>query len=85
MNITEIDTGILFTEMIKFLLSKPRNKNDNSYNTHFILTKGETKKKEEEVESTNGLETSLKFIDLPKKGENKKHLKNKKHREKTHI
>ena len=77
----QIDTGIIFYDMIDFLKSKPRNRNDNSYNTHSTLptTKEENSTNIEDSKLTK----SLKNVDLPKQGKKKKKV-NKKNMKKTH-
>ncbi len=60
----DIDTGILFDNMMEFLMKKPRNRNDNSYNTK--IQKGQ-------LIDTSNLQVSMKEVDSkPKKQKFKK-------------
>ena len=79
--VTEIDTGIIFDTMIIFLLSKPKNNDDNSYNTKLPLLNQNLDQDPDSINQNNLL--SLKNIDLPKKTSNKTSNKNKKHRNKN--
>ena len=64
----EIDTGILFDNMMEFLMDKSRNINDNSYNTK--IQKGQII---DTHDSSSNLQVSLKKVDLkPKKQKFKK-------------
>ena len=51
----DVDTGILFDNMMEFLMAKPRNRNDNSYNTK--IQKGQN------IDSTSNLQVSMKDVD----------------------
>ena len=51
----DVDTGILFDNMMEFLMEKPRNRNDNSYNTK--IQKGQN------IDSTSNLQVSMKDVD----------------------
>ena len=51
----DVDTGILFDNMMEFLMEKPRNRNDNSYNTK--IQKGQN------IDSTSNLQVSMKNVD----------------------
>ena len=64
----EIDTGILFDNMMDFLMNKPRNRNDNSYNTK--IQKGQLI----DINNSNSnLQVSMKEVDSkPKKQKFKK-------------
>ena len=67
----EVNTGILFDNMMDYLLSKPRNINDNSYNTKIQVG--------QKIEEDESLQISLKEVDLPsRKNKNKNKNKNNK-------
>tara|TARA_Y100001936_G_scaffold185926_1_gene183720 strand:- start:298 stop:693 length:396 start_codon:yes stop_codon:yes gene_type:complete len=51
----DVDTGILFDNMMEFLMAKPRNRNDNSYNTK--IQKGQN------IDATSNLQVSMKDVD----------------------
>ena len=51
----DVDTGILFDNMMEFLMAKPRNRNDNSYNTK--IQKGQN------IDATSNLQVSMKNVD----------------------
>ena len=80
----QIDTGILFSDMMTYLFSKPKNKNDNSYNTKttFPLVTEKSEDTEEAIE--NNLTVSLKKIDLPKQNKGKK-TNRRKDKKKSHY
>jgi hypothetical protein len=59
----EGNTGILFDNMMNYLLSKPKNTNDNSYNTKIQVG--------QKIEEDESLQISLRDVDLPSK-KNKK-------------
>ena len=67
----EAKTGILFDNMMNYLLSKPRNINDNSYNTKIQVG--------QKIEEDESLQISLKEVDLPSR-KNKNKNKNKRER-----
>lgn len=72
----DIDTEILFDNMMEFLMAKPRNRNDNSYNTK--IQKGQY------IDVSSNLQVSTKNIDLkPKKQKFKKKNKFEKINEET--
>ena len=68
----QVDTGIFFSDMMIYLLSKPKNKNDNSYNTRTTLpiSKNEKNKKNEqhdkkyETQKRNGKNNKLEYESL---------------------
>lgn len=51
----DVDTGILFDNMMDFLMAKPRNRRDNSYNTK--IQRGQN------IDSTSNLQISMKEVD----------------------
>ena len=78
----QIDTGIIFSNMMSYLLSKPKNKNDNSYNTKTALPL--VKKEESEETQDSNIQPSLKNIDLPKQNKGKK-ISRRKDKKKSHY
>lgn len=84
----QIDTGILFSEMMSYLLSKPKNRDDNSYNTRTTLPqiKNEDSRELNEENNDNQMNhsISLKYVDLPKNKGKKKSSK-RKNIKKTHY
>ena len=55
----DVDTGILFDNMMDFLMAKPRNRSDNSYNTK--IQRGQN------IDSTSNLQVSMKEVDSKSK------------------
>ena len=80
----QIDTGIFFSDMMSYLFSKPKNKNDNSYNTKTTLPLVKEKSDATEEAIENNLTVSLKEIDLPKQNKGKKTGK-RKDKKKSHY
>ena len=88
----QIDTGIIFSDMLIYLKNKPKNRNDNSYNTHSTLPSSNSNIDENEDEKEYndddndipGVCNNLKVIDLPKQNKNKK-TKRRKDMKKTHT
>ena len=87
-NSNKIDTGIFFSNMMSYLLSKPKNKNDNSYNnksTLPLVKKAQTEENKESEEAVeNNLPVSLKYVDLPKHTKGKKPSR-RKDKKKSHV
>jgi hypothetical protein len=72
----EVNTGILFDNMMDYLLSKPRNINDNSYNTKIQVG--------QKIEEDDSLQVSLKEVDLPSRKNKNKNNKGRQSREKEY-